>query len=71
LPASIPKPAGPIVCNEVLERKVREVILPIPAKQLNDLLFGEDITLLQKIREKKKEFGKFKYIYIYIFYLIN
>ncbi|KAG4107526.1 hypothetical protein H8356DRAFT_921137 [Neocallimastix lanati (nom. inval.)] len=56
LPANIPKPAGPIVCNEILERKVREVILPIPAKQLNDILFGNDTWLLQKIREKKKEF---------------
>jgi len=55
-PDNIQKPAGPIIYNELLERKVREVILPISAKQLNDILFGEDITLLQKIRDKKKEF---------------
>jgi len=56
LPPNIPKPSGPIVFNEFLERKVKEVILPIPAKQLNDILFGEDISLQQKIRDKKKEF---------------
>jgi len=56
LPPNIPKPSGPIVCNETLERKVKEIIIPIPAKQLNDILFGDDISLLQKIREKKKEF---------------
>ncbi|ORX34876.1 hypothetical protein BCR36DRAFT_588538 [Piromyces finnis] len=56
LPPNIPKPSGPIVFNEVLEKKVREVILPIPAKQLNDILYGEDVSLQQKIRDKKKEF---------------
>ncbi|OUM57285.1 hypothetical protein PIROE2DRAFT_65087, partial [Piromyces sp. E2] len=60
LPPNIPKPSGPIVFNEVLERKVKEVILPIPAKQLNDILFGEDISLQQKIRDRKKEFDAIK-----------
>lgn len=56
LPPNIPKPSRPITYNEILEKKVRDVILPIPAKQLDEILFGEDTSLQQKIRDKKKEF---------------